>query len=71
MATLKDTLQTATGWLRSLTDFGLSLILTVVLVDLVFGTNYIVGNIGSIVAQFGEGVSGIIALLLFLLIYRR
>ena len=68
---IKDTLDSTTGWLRSITDFGLYFILAVVVVDLIFGTDFIVGNIGAIVAQFGAGVAGIIALLLFLLIYRR
>ena len=71
MASIKDTLRTVNGAVKNLTEFGLSIILAAVVVDLVFGSNYIIGNIGSVVAQFGQGVSGIIALLLFLLIYRR
>ena len=71
MASIKDSLGTITGALKSLTDFGLSIILAAVVIDLVFGSRLIIDNIGSVVAQFGQGVSGIIALLLFLLIYRR
>ncbi len=73
MADIKATLATATGWLKSVTDFGLSIILAFVVLDILFpGSTGIIGNINGIVSRFaGNGVTGLIALLIFLLIYRK
>ena len=73
MAGIKDTLQTVTGWLRELFEFGVAVILLFVVIDILFpGTTGIIGNIGEIVSSFAqEGVVGLIALLVFLLIYKK
>ncbi|MFQ6675954.1 MAG: hypothetical protein ACE5LH_06370 [Fidelibacterota bacterium] len=73
MASLKDTLQSATGWLRDIFDFGIAIVLLFVLIDILFpGTTGVVKNIGEIVSAFSaEGVVGLIALLVFLWIYKR
>ncbi len=73
MANIKATLSSATGWLKSLTEFGLTIILAFVVLDILFpGSTGIIGNINGIVSNFaGNGVTGLIALLIFLLIYRK
>lgn len=73
MAIFKDTIQAINGWLKTLTDLGLSLLLAFVIIDILFpGTTGVVKNIGEIVGGFAkEGVVGLIALLIFLMVYRR
>ena len=72
MATARETIDKVTGWLSTLTDFGLGLILALVVVDVLFPeSTYVIENIGRIVGQFSEqGLAGLIALLLFLLLFR-
>lgn len=69
----RNIIQDINGWLKVLAEFGLSLILVFVVIDILFpGTTGIVNNLAQIVASFAkEGIVGLIALLLFLLIYRR
>jgi len=73
MASLRDTLQKTTGWLREIFDFGIALVLLFVVIDILFpGTTGVVENIGDIVSSFAaEGVVGLIALLVFLWIYKK
>jgi len=73
MATLRNTLQTATGWLRDIFEFGIALVLLLVVIDILFpGTTGVAKNISSIVSSFAtEGVVGLIALLFFLWIYKK
>jgi len=73
MAMFKDIIQDINGWLKVLAEFGLSLILVFVLIDILFpGTTGIINNLGKIVESFAkEGIVGLIALLIFLLIYKR
>lgn len=73
MASVKDTLTTVTGWLQKATEFGLALILAFIVIDVLFpGTTGVVNNLGVIVGQFSkEGISGLIALLLFLLLFKN
>ncbi|MCH7573977.1 MAG: hypothetical protein IIA59_02530 [Candidatus Marinimicrobia bacterium] len=73
MADIKGTLATATGWLKSVTEFGLSVILALLILDiLVAGEIGLIDNINTIVSSFaGNGVTGLIALLIFLLIYKK
>lgn len=70
--TLKETITSLTDWLRILTEVGVSLILVLVIVDVLFpGTTGLVQNLGTIVGQFSkEGITGLIALLMFLLVFR-
>lgn len=73
MATLKITLQTINDWLKTFIELGLSLLLAFVIIDILFpGTTGVIQNIGVIVGGFAkEGVVGLIALLIFLMIYRK
>jgi len=61
------------GWAKAVTDFGLTVIMALVVVDILFPTStQIIENIAIAVDQFGDqGVAGLIALLLFLVLYRR
>ena len=72
MAGFKDMMDGISEWLKSIIEFGLSIILVFVVIDILFGTTLIVGNINAIVASFADkGVVGLIALFLFMLIYRK
>ena len=72
MASIKDTLHTTTGWLRDIFDFGFAFVLLLILIDILFATNFIVENLGEILTRFSEaGVVGLIALLFFLWIYKK
>jgi hypothetical protein len=69
----KELIENVTGWLRALINLGLAVIMAFVLIDILFpGTTGVVNNIEEIVGSFSDrGVVGLIALLIFLLIYRR
>lgn len=73
MANLQETINTVGGLLRSITDFGLRVIVALLVVDVLFpGTTNMVRNVNGIVGQFGNGgVAGLIAVLLFLLLYKN
>jgi len=73
MASVKDSLNEVTGWLRTATEFGLALILALIIIDILFpGSTTVVANLGAIVGQFSkEGLSGLIALLLFLILFKN
>ena len=73
MANLQGTINTVGSLLRSITDFGLKVIVALLVVDVLFpGTTNMVRNVGGIVGQFGnDGVAGLIAVLLFLLLYKN
>lgn len=73
MASIRDTVKSATGWLTDIFNFGVAIILLFVVVDILFpGTTGLVENVGEIVSAFAtEGVVGLIALLVFLLIYKQ
>jgi hypothetical protein len=73
MRNFREIVQSVNGWLKDATEFGLSLILVFVIIDILFpDTTGVIGNIGQIVDSFAkEGVVGFIALLIFLLIYKR
>ena len=66
MATVKDSMETVTSWIKSSTELGLSVILAFVMIDILFpGSTGVVNNIGTIVAQFTkEGLIGLISLFL-------
>jgi len=72
MNTVKDSMETLTGWIKSSTELGLSVILAFVMIDVLFpGSTGVVNNIGTIVAQFSkEGLTGLIALLMFLILFK-
>jgi hypothetical protein len=73
MATLRDTLRTTSGWLKDIFEFGIALILLFIVIDILFpGTTGVVNNVGEIVSSFAsEGIVGLIALLFFLIVYKR
>ncbi len=73
MAVVKDTIDTISGWLKIVIDLGVSLILVALVLDILFSSNFVIGNINEIVANLaGEhGVAGLIALLLLLLLYKK
>lgn len=72
MAPVKETFSMLTSWLQRFTEFGFALILAFVIIDVLFpGTTGVVTNIGVIVGQFSrEGLAGLIALLLFLILFK-
>ena len=71
MLSVRDSMSNVTDWLRGATELGLALILAFVVVDVLFpGVTGVVTNLGLIVAQFSkEGLAGLIALLLFLILF--
>ncbi|MDG2070698.1 MAG: hypothetical protein P8J55_02950 [Pseudomonadales bacterium] len=73
MNSIKEAIATIIGWLRSLSEVGIALILAFVVIDVLFpGTTPVVENIGVIVGQFSEqGLVGLIALLLFLMLFKK
>ncbi|HAK50501.1 MAG TPA: hypothetical protein DCM54_01165 [Gammaproteobacteria bacterium] len=73
MSFIKETMSSISSWLRSITELGVALILALVLLDVLFpGATGVVENIGEIVGQFSEnGLVGLIALLLFLLLFKQ
>ncbi len=70
---IKDTMSTMNEWLRTATELGLTLILAFVIIDVLFpGTTGVVSNLETIVGQFSkEGLVGLIALLLFLVVFKN
>ena len=73
MADVKKSISEVQGWLTTLTEFGISIIFVAVVLDILCpGSTGLITNINSIVSSFsGNGVTGLIALLLFMSIYRR
>ena len=73
MTAATKSLLTVTSWLKSITELGITLILAFVVLDILFpGATGVINNLGIIVAQFSkEGLSGLIALLLFLIIFKN
>lgn len=73
MASVKDSVNTVSGIIQTATEFGMTLILALVIIDVLFpGSTGVVSNIGAIVGQFSkEGLSGLIALLLFLILFKK
>ena len=72
MAVIDDIFKTIQGWLRTAIELGGSLILAFLVLDILFSSNLVIGNINTIVANLAEdGVAGLIALLLLLLLYKR
>jgi len=73
MTSVNATLSNVTEWIQKFTELGLAVILSFVIIDVLFpGTTGIVNNIGVIVSQFSkEGLAGLIALLLFLVLFKH
>ncbi|MBU4344763.1 MAG: hypothetical protein KKC73_05015 [Proteobacteria bacterium] len=73
MATLRETFGSINGWVKDIVEIGLSLALVFLVVDLLFGpVTKIVQNLSGLINSFvGQGVVGLIALIIFLAIYRK
>lgn len=73
MSTVKDSINSVTGVIQTATEFGITLILALVIIDVLFpGTTGLIKNLGAIVGQFSkEGLTGLIALLLFLVLFKN
>lgn len=72
MAVFDDVFKTIQAWLKTAIELGVSLILVFLVLDILFSSNLVIGNINTIVANLAEdGVAGLIALLLLLLLYKR
>lgn len=71
MAGIDSVLKSAAGYAKSVVEFGLSLIVVLLVVDIIFGqTTGIVDNVSALVTAFtGNGIVGLITLLFFLSIY--
>jgi len=70
---MQDALNTIGGWMSSATELGLKVVIAAIVVDVLFpDTTGIIGNIGAAVGNFSSnGVAGLIALLLFLVLFRQ
>tara|TARA_B100000678_G_scaffold171728_1_gene143293 strand:+ start:519 stop:731 length:213 start_codon:yes stop_codon:yes gene_type:complete len=66
-------LSTVSGYAKSITDFGLTIITALIVLDILYpNSSYITENLARVVGDFGDqGVAGLIVVLLFLVLYRR
>ncbi len=73
MGPIMGALSTVGGWAKSVTDFGLTIITALIVVDILYpNSSYITENLARVVSDFGDqGVAGLIVVLLFLVLYRR
>lgn len=73
MATLKETFGSISAWIIDIVEIGLSLALVFLVIDLLFGPKtWIVTNLSDLINSFvSQGVVGLIALIIFLAIYKR
>jgi len=72
MKSFRDSIKSLTDSLRTFTELGMTIIIAFVIIDVLFpGTTGVVSNLGVIVGQFSkEGLAGLVALLLFLLVFK-
>ena len=73
MATVKSVLSNVKGWAMDIVEFGLALVLVFLVIDILFGQQInIVDNLIAVINSFvGQGVVGLIALLIILGIYSK
>ena len=73
MGPIMGALSTVGGWAKSVTDFGLTIITALIVLDILYpDSSYITENLARVVGDFGDqGVAGLIVVLLFLVLYRR
>ena len=73
MGPIMGALSTVGGYAKSITDFGLTVITALIVVDILYpSSSYITENLARVVSDFGDqGVAGLIVVLLFLVLYRR
>jgi hypothetical protein len=73
MTFVTESITTLTGWLRNAAELGMALVLTFVLIDILFpNTTGVLNNLSTVVSSFAkEGIAGLIALLLFLVLVKK
>ena len=73
MGPIMGALSTVGGWAKSVTDFGLTIITALIVLDILYpNSSYITENLARVGGDFGDqGVAGLIVVLLFLVLYRR
>lgn len=73
MAAVSESMNTLTGWLGDAVRLGLGLVGTFLVVDILFpGSTNVVANLGKAVESFtSQGLTGLIALIIFMVIMRR
>ena len=73
MGPIMGALSTVGGWAKSVTDFGLTIITALIVLDILYpNSSYITENLARVVGDFGDqGVAGVIVVLLFHVLYRR
>ena len=73
MPTLRETFASISSWIIDIVEIGLSLALVFLVIDLLFGPKtQIVANLSNLINSFvSQGVVGLIALIVFLAIYKK
>ena len=73
MATVNESMSTINGWLGDAVRLGMSLVGAFLVVDILFpDTTGIVANVGTLITSFtGQGITGIVALIVFMAVLRR
>ena len=68
-----ETFESINGWIKDIIEIGLSLALVFLVVDLLFGpVTKIVQNLSGLISSFtSQGIIGLIALIIFLAIYKK
>ena len=69
---MNETLTSVTGLAKSVTSFGIAIIGTLLVVDVLFpGSTGLVANVGLLVGQFSQnGLAGLIVLMLFVSLFK-
>lgn len=73
MANVSESMNTLGGWMRDAVNLGLGLVGLALVVDVLFGpTTNIVANVGGVINQFTSGgLTGLVALIVFMVILGR
>ena len=73
MAAVSESMNTLTGWIGDAVRLGLSLVGAFLVADVLFpGSTNVVANVGKAVESFSsQGLTGLLALVVFMVIMRR
>ena len=73
MANVNELFDTVGDWLKALVNPGITLALGILIIDVLFGQPIgIVDNVAELINTFADnGVVGLIALLLFMMVYKK
>ena len=73
MANVNELIDTIGDWLKALVNPGITLALVILIIDVLFGQPIgIVDNVAELINTFADnGVVGLIALLLFMMVYKK